>query len=485
MTQPCNPPTHVPNGTNTTTTSTTILPPGPCMFVIDIQGCTLMPMFFLLSGYGLAMSKGSTKYRIYTEPKVKGLVDFPYKQFYYQRFVRLLPLYWITALVALPLLYVGFGPFDPTDTKSLIASAFANVFCLTTIINGQWPPYPYGVSWDETHDPSNPIKFSPIYMKNINGPAWSICTIFWFNLIFPFIIKPMQRLDNLNLYKLIACCYWVQMVLLFGIYIGFQTWELNGGTQYFVEPGDVSFNFATLSPVTRLPIFMMGIAAGLIAKRTAKDPGFPWPGTLKHFLPPYSTKQIQESMEYASLPFQEQKHGKYGHFWWARKVDFVAFTLGLAFVAEILADTYYMNVMQYGSHRKNGLLGAVWFQAIVPFCYLTILVGLSRDGGKSKTSIFFNRYIFQQIQKWDTPVYLFHFPLIEFVTYAIGNPAFTDSFVARHSNWGSNDPMPWWAALGVFFVAIGLGFPGKMLDDCVVKMIDGCCGKYFMEEEKK
>lgn len=88
----------------------------------------------------------------------------------------------------------------------------------------------------------------------------------------------------------------------------------------------------------------------------------------------------------------------------------------------------------------------------------------------------------------DMAVYLFHFPLIEYATWALGTPAQNpcpgwvlnasgtcenrEPFQSAGHNWGANDPMPWWACILVFISVILLGWPiTKFVDDPLNKIL--------------
>lgn len=69
------------------------------MFSTDwnLHGSALMPVFFLLAGYSLAIVYG------------KPLPEFNVRRYYRNRFARIAPVYYVVVLIALPLAVFGHG----------------------------------------------------------------------------------------------------------------------------------------------------------------------------------------------------------------------------------------------------------------------------------------------------------------------------------------------------------------------------------------
>ena len=80
----------------------------------DLHGSALMPVFFLLAGYSLAIVYGKR-------------FSFDIKHYYRNRFARIAPVYYVVMLIALPLAVFGHGWVSPSD----IGVAFAtNIFAV-------------------------------------------------------------------------------------------------------------------------------------------------------------------------------------------------------------------------------------------------------------------------------------------------------------------------------------------------------------------
>jgi hypothetical protein len=69
----------------------------------NLHGSALMPVFFLLSGYSLAIVYGKQR------------PGFDVKHYYHNRFARIAPVYYAMLLIALPLAVFGHGWVSPSD----------------------------------------------------------------------------------------------------------------------------------------------------------------------------------------------------------------------------------------------------------------------------------------------------------------------------------------------------------------------------------
>ena len=115
---------------------------------LDIQGCAIMPLFFLLSGFSLTVVNGKKRYRVEIYGDELDGEQFAKMAFYKKRFARVMPGYYLSSLFALPLLWLGFGPLDPRDSKSLAGTLITNIVPINTLMNCQLPPWPSNVTYD-------------------------------------------------------------------------------------------------------------------------------------------------------------------------------------------------------------------------------------------------------------------------------------------------------------------------------------------------
>jgi peptidoglycan/LPS O-acetylase OafA/YrhL len=111
-----------------------------------------MPVFFLLAGYSLAIVYGKHRPR------------FDVKHYYRNRFARIAPVYYVAMLFALPLAVFGRGWVSPSDIGWVLAT---NIFAVQ-----MWASLP-------------PLSFV--------GPAWTISTLAFFYLVFPWLLRWHQN----------------------------------------------------------------------------------------------------------------------------------------------------------------------------------------------------------------------------------------------------------------------------------------------------
>ena len=97
-----------------------------------------MPLFFLLSGYSLAIGYGKNKYKSRLEDAEQDRRDqrprFDFKSFYRSRFARIVPIYYVGIVIALPLCFLGHGWVQRSEIGWAVAT---NLFALQ-----MWVPHP-------------------------------------------------------------------------------------------------------------------------------------------------------------------------------------------------------------------------------------------------------------------------------------------------------------------------------------------------------
>ena len=134
-----------------------------------------MPLFFLLSGFCMTLNYGKTQYHgcDYFDMSCKGKNDsnsgenvqdqyFGAKKFLIGRCIRILPIYWITFVLGLLLVFVGHSCYPPgADIVYLIGNFIIFLFMIQTWIGQIAGACP-------------------------NGPAWTISTLFFFYYNYPW-----------------------------------------------------------------------------------------------------------------------------------------------------------------------------------------------------------------------------------------------------------------------------------------------------------
>jgi peptidoglycan/LPS O-acetylase OafA/YrhL len=326
----------------------------------DLHGSALMPVFFLLAGYSLAIVYGKQRPR------------FDVKHYYRNRFARIAPIYYVTMLIALPLAVFGHGWVSPSD----IGRAFVtNLFAVQ-----MWTSFP-------------PQSFV--------GPAWTISTLAFFYLVFPWLLRWHQNQTDRSLNRWIAILAVVQGVVFFGL-------------SFAIAPIDTFWAFwaSHAWPISRLPVFDMGLVAGLLMLRQGSSDRDP-------------------DARVMGVSIEQKKR-------WARRVDwhaaiFAAFVIGLS-ALQIVGGI--------------NLLGSWWMQGVFPYVILVIIVGLSITGreANSYTQRLLSWPAFLFLGRISLALYLVHEPIIQYVAWA-ARPA---------QAWSFNMPMPVWGIAIVLPVSLVL-----------------------------
>ncbi|MDJ0827730.1 MAG: acyltransferase [Rhodobacter sp.] len=244
----------------------------------NLHGSALMPVFYLLAGYSLALTYGG------------GVAP---RRFYRNRVARIAPVYYVAMLIALPLAVAGRSWVPPEWIPWTLAT---NLFAVQ-----MW------ISWV-------PVSFV--------GPAWTISTLAFFYVLFPWLLRWHERQSDAVLRRWLIGLFCAQFAIYFGI-------------SFAVGPYNESQAFwaAHAWPVSRLPVFEMALVAGILVRRGA------WP----------------------VMGLQPDRAG--------RRVDRAA----AAFAACILAFSAL-------DMAGTDALAAWWMQAVFPWTLLMVIAGLSAPG---------------------------------------------------------------------------------------------------------
>lgn len=317
---------------------------------IDFQGSSLMPLFFLLSGFTLAIV-----YRDLSPDKDRGFVK--------NRLVRVSPVYLLLSFaVCLPLWLQGFGDAAPSYTQALIGSIVTTLTFSSTL-------------------------FCFLLGSPLDGPSWTVQTLVVMWLFFPIAMRRARVMTSESLARWIVILYWLQLALIFVLfplvfpYLGF--WP--------------AFAAVTMNPASRFPLFLMGVYAGELCRRG--EAGAVWPRGL--FFPCVSSSS-------SSLTPLDEEGWTARAFWQAT---------GLLCLTLLVAGAD--KAARVSGLSSVGIVGAVWFQACVPFSQLELLVALTQQ----RTSSLLHRLLTTNLAKFlgkiSMTIYLLHYQVIYFFCFAL------------------------------------------------------------------
>ena len=219
-------------------------------FRVNILGSVGLTLFFLISGFVLALNDGKkANYKRFgccgmcNKPSIEEINDdklekLSWCEFMQRRAARVLPMYFLSNAIIIPLFWLGYSwtVSDPEDNGSIIPA-----LALTFTVSSTWY---FGLgNW---------------YI--LNGPAWFVCTIWCLYFFFPFILTKYQYLlrtgqvDIKKLRSIIVNYFILNLVIpvVCGVILFPIGWEW------------LWWWAATFSPQSRFTVFVMGVIGGLI-----------------------------------------------------------------------------------------------------------------------------------------------------------------------------------------------------------------------------
>ena len=414
-------------------------------FHVNTQGNAHMPFFFLLSGFSLAVIYGD---------KISDKLTF-----YRNRVARVMPLFYLAHLFAAPLALIGWG-VRPEDFRE---SVLRNLFATSTwgIYYKPEPAGPCGPSWTVCTLVAFYICFpflvrflKPIVVDASLIKSWGarlfvgIATMSgvayaWYGycgapekerdrfhpdsedemtkfygiplgLGLGLIAMGLGRRDgDAPATFLLTQLWWLQMAVGSAMFFGglpAGIWADSDGTGKPVK----GYWLATGWPVSRLPVFAMGIVGGLAVRQRLRDaqPGAgnrPWWG--------FKNRTPQD---------------------WAKHTDAAACAyLAVLFVYIVLDGIrlpsgpdlllYTDNWIKYRLPAGVPIFGmslssGLWNQLATPFLQLSIIVGLTQDHRLSRCSKICLSRPAQFLGKISMPLYLFHMPVYSWALAAWRGP---------------------------------------------------------------
>ena len=378
---------------------------------IDFQGSSLMPLFFLLSGFTLSVVYGDL-----SPDKDRGFVR--------NRLVRVSPVYLLLSFaVSLPLWLQGFGDAAPTYTQALVGSVVTTLTFTST-------------------------AFCFLLGSPLDGPSWTVQTLLVMWLFFPLAMRRARGMPTDSLATWIVSLYWLQLALIFVLF--FVLFPFAGFWPAFAA--------ATMNPVSRLPVFLMGVCAGELCRRG--EVGSVWPrGFVLPFVCCSSSLATAAKMNISNDTSLDEEGWTARAFWQA--TGLLCVTLLVAVVDKTVQSSGLSSV---------GIVGAVWFQALVPFAQLELVVALTQHRGTSLLHRLLTTDMAKFLGRISMTVYLLHYQVIYFFCFALhgfqplswptgssrspaGQEGNTDDAVGT---WARARELPLWCVPVVAVVSIGV-----------------------------
>lgn len=358
---------------------------------IDFQGSSIMPLFFLLTGFSLA-----TTYN-HASPKT-------FWSFYWNRVVRVLPVYYLLSLVTVPMWYAGFG--DAAWGSGMLYPAATTATMSSTM-----------------------LLF--LYGSPLDGPSWTVQTFMWMWLLFPWLMSRTRRMTSASLTAWIVHLYYLQLTLLGGVFVAvlyFTTWGF--------WP---AFCAATMHPLSRLPLMLMGMYAGELCHRAASGEAAlveyhatgarsvvlweAWPTAALYMWPcstcccrPSPVSASSSSTEFSAVQLQ-QGHDRDG----LDGEEEAEETLWSALAFKASMGLLLLTLLVAGANSLAGtnIAGALWLQAVVPHWQLTIIVALTRQSARCLLHRALTTSLARYLGTISMTMYLCHYPIIWYVEWAL------------------------------------------------------------------
>lgn len=345
---------------------------------LDFQGSSVMPLFFLLTGFTLTIvynKLNPSPIELASNPSLRSNHKASIWSFYQNRAVRVLPVYYILNFAfALPYWYYGYGDADPVANMVAINASIGSTLTGTSTL------------------------FILLLGGSIDGPAWTVQTFLWLWLVFPASIRQARALPDYRLSSYIVYLYWTQLVLVFVLFF----------ILLFILGFWPAFAAATMNPVTRYPLFLMGVYAGELCVRARRHqtPLQPlWPVGM--FFP----ARAQDCCKTQQLIVPDVINADEA-FWASRAV-----TQSIL----LLVITLAVAILDFGV--GVGILGAVWLQAIVPFSQLELIMALTLERGESVVAHVLRTPLARWLGTISMTIYLVHHPVIWYLCWTINKGA--------------------------------------------------------------
>ena len=267
-------------------------------------------------------------------------------------------------------------------------------------------------------DPANKFQVTASFITNIlptntwfafllgrpfNVPSWTICTLLFFWILFPWLLRYYDRHTDEQLLYVIVRMYWVQALLVTIVWIIL----MSAGLDSFVSV----FWLLTAFPPSRLPVFIMGICASLLCGRHATNATMPWFTNSFCFIPLHY-------LNFAWCFGPRCWNWKAGIAMESTHTDFKRTVLFQ--IIQILTLTIVWLIIIACTRDINSNM---WFQGLNVFSQLAIIVGLVRLNGPSISSIVLRHPIILWFGEISMSLYLVHEMIIYYIRWIMHHGA--------------------------------------------------------------
>ena len=450
---------------------------------LDLQANSMMPLFFILSGfsltvvYGLRASKLTNKqdcdnFDIEQEvqsnniSREKGKLKFepvssadePFTQtndeskvavssllrgplstasnnsyklnimnFHRNRFARVFPIFYLCTLFALPYWFCGFGEIDPRQVQSILTALFLDLTATISLTN---------------------------YVgKSITVTGWTVCTLAIMWIIFPFNFLRLHLFTKKQLVNWLVAMYWLQLFILTVSYT----------LMHFYLTENLAFWVSYTNPFLRYPCFVIGVFGGELSLRsyrfaiasrvtvstelgkeieetkesyksatisTAADTDTATNDTSQHDAT--SINMVSATNETLSNTAGKVDHSDDNDDW--PRTIFLCFPIFTLTENKVSTQYWFYQVQILGFLLPVSFIlitllekcigttiySFIWLQGTVPFIQLEMIVALTKiDSDRTATTLFLRHPICAYLGKISMNIYLVHFPVIRYLTFII------------------------------------------------------------------
>ena len=288
----------------------------------------------------------------------------------------------------------GWANVNPANQAQVVNSFITNIIPVNT-----WFVFVLGVPFD--------------------GPSWTICTLSFFWIAFPWLLRYYDRHSDEQLLYAIVRMFWIQALLVTVVLLLLMV----VGADSFVPV----FWLVSAFPPSRLPVFIMGICASLLCGRHATSETMPWFTNSFRFIPLHffhsawcfgpSCGTVKRIEEVAQSEFERIIV--------IQVVQILTLTIAWVILGATTTDI--------GSNA--------WFQGLNVFSQLTIIVGLARLNGLSICSAVLRHPITLWFGEVSMSLYLVHEIIIYYIRWIMHHgarqtwPTCSDDSTACQSDW--------------------------------------------------